>query len=210
MTRERVGLIGALLLIGLMASMLLCPAGGPGAAVVSWLRHAIGSAVFGSAPDNPDPWKPPGDPGEHVAVAGGGAAVWHPSITVQPGDSIPVNVQVDIGPGADTAVVTIGPDTIPVALDIEIDGPIYPFRLFAECAFDGPSTMFGVGAAWEPLHLWGASAGPGLCVGREWAAPVFRVSRPVWSTIDAGAEAGWRFQRGPDELHVGISVGFAL
>jgi len=219
MTRERVGLIGALLLIGLMASMLLCPAGGPGAAVVSWLRHAIGSAVFGSAPDNPDPWKPPGDPGEHVAVTGGGAAVWHPSITVQPGDSIPVNVQVDIGPGADTAVVTIGPDTIPIALDISIDGPILPFRVWGEAAFDGPHLLYGVGESWEPLRLWGATAGPGIALGWgadpaapgiDWVAPVFRVSRPVYSTIHAGAEAGWRLRQGPDEIHLGISAGFGF
>lgn len=126
------------------------------------------------------------------------------------GDSLPVNVQVDIGPGPDSAVVVIGADSIPVALDLEIDGPIYPFRVWGEAAFDGPSVMWGGGAAWEPLHLWGASAGPGLCVGREWVAPVFRVSRPVWSTIDAGIEGGWRFQRGPDEIHVGISVGVCL
>ena len=201
----------ALLLTGLLATAILCPGGGPGAAVLSWARHVIGSAIAGhDGPDNPDPWKPPGDPGEHVAVAGGGSGIWHPSITVQPGDSIPVNVQVDIGPGADTATVVIGPDSIPITLDIEIDGPIYPFRLFGAAAFDGPSIMWGGGAAWEPLHLWGAAAGPGVCAGDGWVAPVFRVSRPVYSTIDAGAEAGWRFQRGPDEIHVGISVGFAL
>ena len=211
MSRDRVAVIAGLLLAGLLATVLLCPAGGPGAAVIAWLRHAAAHAISGNdTPDNPDPWKPPGDPGEHVAITGGGAAIWQPSITVQPGDSIPVGVVVDIGPGADTAFVTIGPDTIPIALDIEIDGPVYPFRVFGEVAFDGPSTMFGGGAAWEPLHLWGASAGPGIVAGRGWVAPVFRVSRPVYSTIDAGAEAGWRFQRGPDELHVGVSIGFCL
>ena len=208
MNRERVGLIAALLLTGLLATMILCPRGGPGAAVLALLRHAIG---WNAGDAEPSPWsKPPGDPSEHVVVTGSGTSYWTPSETISAQDSIPVSVIVDIGPGADTATVIIGADSIPIALDCEIDGPILPFRAWGEAAFDGPSVLYGGGASWEPLRLWGASAGPGLCAGDGWFAPVARVSRPVYSTLNAGAEAGWRFQRGPDEIHLGVSVGFSF
>jgi len=220
MNRNRLAVIIGLLAAGFLATAILCPAGGPGAAVWQWTRGIIAHAVSGAlTPPSVDPWKPPGDPGEHVAVTGSGHGIWTPSVPVAAGDSIPVSVVLDIGPGPDSAVVTIGTDSIPVALDINIDGPILPFRVWGEAAFDGPHLLYGVGESWEPLRLWGATAGPGIVLGWgadpaasgiDWVAPVFRVSRPVYSTIHAGAEAGWRMQRGPDELHIGISAGFGF
>jgi len=199
-------LIVLILVACALGMLVLCP-DSPLSHGLRWLCDLIDVPI----PGVPEPGeKPPGDPGEHVAVTGHGSAVWVPDPgTILP-DSVPVNVWVDIGPGLDTATVVIGTDTIPVALDIEIDGPIYPFRVWGECAFDGPSVMYGGGASWEPVRLWGASAGPGACVGNGWFAPVVRVSRPIYSTVNAGAEAGWRFQRGPDEIHVGVSVGFQI
>lgn len=212
MNRERIAIIAALLLAGILATAILCPAGGPGAAVWQWTRHIISNAILGHpiGPSVDDPWKPPGDPGEHVAVTGSGHGIWTPSAPVAAGDSIPVSVVLDIGPGADSAVVTIGTDSIPIALDIEIDGPVYPFRAWGEVAFDGPSVLYGGGLSWEPLRLWGASAGPGIAAGDGWVSPVVRISRPVYSTINAGVQAGWRLQRGPDEMHLGVSMGLAF
>lgn len=209
--RERVAIIAALLLAGILATAILCPAGGPGAAVWQWTRGVIAHAISGAlTPPSVDPWKPPGDPGEHVAVTGSGHGIWTPSAPVTAGDSIPVSVVLDIGPGPDTATVNIGSDCVQIGLDLEIEGPILPFRAWGEAAFDGPAILYGGGLSWEPVRLWGASAGPGVCAGDGWFAPVGRISRPVYSTIHAGAEAGWRCQRGPDEFHIGISVGWAF
>lgn len=199
-------LIIGFLCVLVLAVAVLCPSS-PLSHGLYWLRGLVNIDIpdVDSSAD-----KPAGDPGEHVAVTGGGSGVWVPDPgTILP-DSVPISVTVDIGPGLDTATVVIGTDTIPVALDIDCDGPIYPFRAWGECAFDGPSVMYGGGASWEPVSLWGASAGPGLAAGHGWVAPVFRVSRPIYSTINAGAEAGWRFQRGPDEPHIGVSVGFMI
>ena len=199
-------LIIGFLCVLVLAVAVLCPSS-PLSHGLYWLCDLIDVPI----PGLPEPGeKPAGDPGEHVAVTGHGSGVWYPSESIAAGDSVPVNVWVDIGPGLDTATVVIGTDTIPVALDIDCDGPLYPFRVWGECAFDGPSVMYGGGASWEPVRLWGASAGPGLAAGHGWVAPVFRVSRPIYSTINAGAEAGWRFQRGPDEPHIGVSVGFMI
>jgi hypothetical protein len=199
-------LIIGFLCVLVLAVAVLCPSS-PLSHGLCWL----GSLVNIDIPDvDSSSGKPAGDPGEHVTVTGHGSAVWVPDPgTILP-DSVPISVTVDIGPGLDTATVVIGTDTIPVALDIQIDGPILPFRAWGELAFDGPSLLYGGGLSWEPLRLWGASAGPGLCAGDGWFAPVARISRPIYSTINAGAEAGWRFQRGPDEPHVGVSLGFAL
>jgi len=197
-------IIGGLCAI-VLAMAVMCPSS-PAARGWHALLRWVGIDWPGADPGE----KPAGDPGQHVAVTGSGSGVWYPSEPIAAGDSIPISVTVDIGPGLDTATVVIGSDTIPVALDIDCDGPLYPFRVWGECAFDGPSVMYGGGASWEPVRLWGASAGPGLAAGHGWVAPVFRVSRPVYSTIDAGAEAGWRFQRGPDEPHIGVSLGFSI
>jgi len=199
-------LIIGFLCVLVLAVAVLCPSS-PLSHGLYWLRGLVNIDIpdVDSSAD-----KPAGDPSERVTVTGGGTAVWYPSETVAPGDSIPISVTIDVGPGLDTATVVIGTDTIPVALDIQIDGPIYPFRVFGEAAFDGPSVMYGGGASWEPLRLWGGSAGPGLCGGAGWIAPVIRVSRPVYSTVNLGIEGGWRFQRGPDEPHIAVSLGFAL
>ena len=204
--KPAIAIIIGFLCVLVLAVAVLCPSS-PLSHGLHWLRGLVNIDIpdVDSSAD-----KPAGDPGEHVAVTGGGSAVWYPSETVAPGDSIPISVTIDVGPGLDTATVVIGTDTIPVALDIDCDGPLYPFRVWGECAFDGPSTMYGGGASWEPVRLWGASAGPGVCAGNGWFAPVVRVSRPIYSTVNAGAEAGWRFQRGPDEPHIAVSLGVML
>ncbi len=203
--KPAIAIIIGFLCVLVLAVAVLCPSS-PAARGWHALLRWVGIDWPGADPGE----KPAGDPGEHVTVTGHGSAVWVPDPGTTLPDSIPIEVIVDIGPGPDSATVVIGTDSIPVALDIEIDGPILPFRAWGEAAFDGPSILYGGGLSWEPFHLWGATAGPGVCAGREWFAPVVRISRPIYSTINAGAEAGWRFQRGPDELHLGISAGWAF
>lgn len=204
-----VWLLIALILVGFASTSFLCRHDdGPTGAVLRWLGRILAHALAVEPPGGP------GDkPGDHenqkppysFSCEGGG--VWVPSDSIAPGDSIPIWVHID----PDTAVVVIGQDSIPIALDIEIDGPVYPYRVWIEGAFDGPSIEPAAGLSWEPLELFGATAGPGVAVGwsGDWIAPVGRVSRQ-WRTLHAGVEVGWRLQPGADELHVGISAGFVF
>lgn len=201
----------ALILAALVAVGLVCRYDpGPAGAVLRWFGRLVAAAVDGApaiGSDGPDKPAGGGEGKPPVTVTASGSGVWVPSFDPAPGDSIPVW----IGVIQDSAVVVIGPDSIPLALDIHIDGPIYPYRVWIEGAFDGPQVDPAAGISWEPIRALGATAGPGVSVGwsGEWAAPCARVSRQ-WRTLHAGAEVGWRIQPGTDELHIGISAGFVL
>ncbi len=209
--RDRTGLvIAAVLALGLLLMYLYCPreiptGPGPLRGVGKLLGWHAGSTTVAPA------HTPGAKPAQVLAATGTGTASWTPAGTIAPDSVVPVAVAVDITGDTGTAAVAIGADTVTVPLAISIRAPRpLRWRVWAEAAVDGPSVLPGGGLSWEPLRLWGCTAGPGVCGGRDWIAPVLRMSRPLHSTINAGAEIGWRLQRGPDEPHVGLSIGVAI
>jgi hypothetical protein len=89
-------------------------------------------------------------------------------------------------------------------------------HLLIESAWVGDSPDFGVGVAWEPVHVLGADMGPALTmdlnrdIGQapDWIALSGRLSRS-FGPLSIGGDAGYRIGEDPG-LHLGVSAGLTI
>jgi hypothetical protein len=132
---------------------------------------------------------------------------WTPPHAYAVTDTLPVEIAIDIdGDGPVDVHATI--DGVPVTFDsvrVTVHLAPLPFGAFAEAAWIGDHPEIGGGAAWQPLHPWGYRVGP--CVSTDcadWLAVGGRISRSLYSTLDAGGEIGYRIGDNAG-LHLGIS-----
>jgi len=150
--------------------------------------------------------KPPNTPGLHPIITGSG--VWIAPEPVAAGDSIPVTL--DVIQHGHQIGVTVSIDSIPVVWqNLDLTWPRERFSVYAEAAWIGDRARPGIGLAWKPVQVWGVEIGPAASMALDrplWGAASVRLSRRVWSTIEAGASVGYRIGDEPG-LHVAAGVG---
>jgi hypothetical protein len=170
-----------------------------------WIIPGLGTIAHPTSQSG----KPPNVPGLHPIITGSG--VWIAPEPVAAGDSLPVTL--DVIQHGHQIGVTVSIDSIPVVWqNLDLTWPRERFSVYAEAAWIGDRFRPAVGLAWKPVQVWGVEAGPAVSVGLDqpvWGAASVRLSRRVWSTIEAGAAVGYRVGDDPG-LHLGASVGFAF
>ena len=172
----------------------------------------VGSPIPGVgtiAEPTSDSAKPAPQPGRKAIIHGSG--YWVAPEAVNPGDSL--SVALAVIQSGDSIGVTVWVDSTPVVWQsLALTWPRERFGAFAEAAWIGDRFRPAAGISWKPVQVWGVEAGPAVSVGLDrpvWGAASVRLSRRVWSTIEAGAAVGYRVGDDPG-LHLGAGVGFAF
>lgn len=193
-------LIAAGVCIGARCASSSDPDPGPGI-------HVPGLGTI--ADPTPDSGKPAPQPGPKAIIQGSG--YWIAPEPVDPGDSL--SVALAVIQSGDSIGVTVWVDSTPVVWqELRLTWPRERFSAFAEAAWIGDRFRPAVGLSWKPAQIWGVEVGPAVSVGLDgpaWGAASVRLSRRVWSTIEAGAAVGYRVGDDPG-LHLGAGVGFAF
>jgi hypothetical protein len=158
------------------------------------------------ADPTPDSGKPAPQPGRKAIIAGSG--YWIAPEPIDPGDSL--SVALAIIQSGEHVGVTVSIDSVPVVWqELRLTWPRERFGAFVEAAWIGDRFRPAVGLAWKPAQIWGVEVGPAVSVGLDqpmWGAVSVRLSRRVWSTIEAGAAVGYRVGDDPG-LHIGMGLG---
>lgn len=153
--------------------------------------------------------KPAPQPGVKTIIQGTG--VWIAPEPVAEGDSIPV--QVEIVQHGESVGVNVWVDSVPVVWqELRLTWPRERFGAFGEAAWVGDRFRPAAGIAWKPAVLLGVEVGPAVAVGLDrpaWGAVEARLSRRVYSTIEAGIGVGYRVGDCAG-LHIGVGAGFAF